>query len=573
MLIEEINKNFLLPIEFNNDKKLIFNNLYQDLELLKTHNHGTSVYANVFSPKSDIGKECLKKFPQYYTTDKKFIKNTQNIIKNMNNPVFLHDDMCINVFWENWNEIKNTEDFLEKFQYIEWEKLEFLNKSALFLSILTFYELSSPILSLFAPLILFLLPFIILKILKIPITINNYGKILIKQLDKHPIGQVFTRFKGLSWSQRLYLILCAGMYLYQIYQNVMSCYHFYINTSQINNTFKSMQIYLKYTIEKIENYLKIVENYDSYSAYKEYIQGNLNKLHLLYNNISTIPATSFNPRKILNLGKIMKEFYVLQTSQEIEHLLLFSFGFNGYIENINGLNKNIINKKMNKMAFYKSKKAKLIMKNIYHPCIETKIIKNNIDVSNNIIITGSNASGKTTILKATTINILLSQQIGYGFYKKGKMTPFDYIHCYLNIPDTNSRDSLFQAEARRCHNILNIIQKNSHKKHFCIFDELFSGTNPYEAISAAQAYLSHISNNNNVKFMLTTHYLKLCKMFNDNENIENFNMETYIENDEQIYTYKIKKGISKIKGGIMVLKNLGYPKNIIDNALNNIKKL
>ena len=52
-----------------------------------------------------------------------------------------------------------------------------------------------------------------------------------------------------------------------------------------------------------------------------------------------------------------------------------------------------------------------------------------------------------------------------------------------------------------------------------IFDELFSGTNPYEAISSAYSYLNHISNNKNVKFMLTTHYLKLCDLLKSNKKI------------------------------------------------------
>ena len=87
-----------------------------------------------------------------------------------------------------------------------------------------------------------------------------------------------------------------------------------------------------------------------------------------------------------------------------------------------------------------------------------------VEAGEMLFLTGHSGAGKTTILKATIINVLLSQQLGYGFYKKGIITPFDVIHCYLNIPDTNSRDSLFQAEARRCFNILESIRKDKIKK-------------------------------------------------------------------------------------------------------------
>ena len=89
-----------------------------------------------------------------------------------------------------------------------------------------------------------------------------------------------------------------------------------------------------------------------------------------------------------------------------------------------------------------------------------------------MIITGPNASGKTTTLKSALINIILSQQIGYGCFESLKMCPYDTIHCYLNIPDTSGRDSLFQAEARRCKEIIDIIHLEKDKTHYCIFDEL-----------------------------------------------------------------------------------------------------
>ena len=120
-------------------------------------------------------------------------------------------------------------------------------------------------------------------------------------------------------------------------------------------------------------------------------------------------------------------------------------------------------------------------------------------MKNNIIITGPNASGKTTLLKCCVLNVLFTQQVGKGFYDKAILKPFDYIHCYLNIPDTSSRDSLFQAEARRCKQILNLIEQYPKKRHFCIFDELYSGTNPYDAIGSAYSYLKYISRNKHVQ--------------------------------------------------------------------------
>ena len=174
------------------------------------------------------------------------------------------------------------------------------------------------------------------------------------------------------------------------------------------------------------------------------------------------------------------------------------------------------------------------------------IIKNSYKFDNNLILTGPNAAGKTTLLKSTL-----------------------FIHCYINIPDTSGRDSLFQAEARRCKEIIDLIENNNDKNHFCVFDELYSGTNPEEAISSASALLNHLNKKNNINYCLTTHYYKLCKQLDKNVS-KNYHMEIIKnkDNTDFKFTYKIKKGISKIKGGLKVLKDLEYPDDIIKQITN-----
>ena len=44
-------------------------------------------------------------------------------------------------------------------------------------------------------------------------------------------------------------------------------------------------------------------------------------------------------------------------------------------------------------------------------------------------------------------------------------------------------------------------------------------------------------------------------------------------NNTAKYYYKIIKGISKIKGGIAILKNLEYPDSVINNAIEIMNKL
>ena len=107
---------------------------------------------------------------------------------------------------------------------------------------------------------------------------------------------------------------------------------------------------------------------------------------------------------------------------------------------------------------------------------------------------------------------------------------------------------------------------NREKNHLCVFDELYSGTNPYEAIGSAYAFLSYLNKYENVNFVLTTHFLDLCKRMESQKSIQNYHMQVEENGEDFKYTYKMKKNISTVKGGVKVLRDLKYPKEIIENT-------
>jgi DNA mismatch repair ATPase MutS len=185
-----------------------------------------------------------------------------------------------------------------------------------------------------------------------------------------------------------------------------------------------------------------------------------------------------------------------------------------------------------------------------------------------MIVSAPNAAGKTTLLKTTTINIIVTQQVGCGFYASSVVQPYTHIHSYLNIPDTSGRDSLFQAESRRCKEIITLVKENPAdvSRHFCIFDELYSGTNPTEAGKSAYAFLKYLSTYRHVDFMLTTHYVYVCKKFKKSKKIANYKMGVIdLANGEFQFTYTLEPGISEIQGAIKILKEMDYPAEMIQH--------
>jgi hypothetical protein len=361
---------------------------------------------------------------------------------------------------------------------------------------------------------------------------------------------------------------------------------------KIHDYLDKFKKYILFTTDLMDYHLNKSNNLATFSKFNEVVIQKKDILHKIKSEIEKVSSFTFSFSKITEIGHIMYVFYQLFDNTEYNDAFVYSFGFNGYYNLLYGLNVNITNHKLNKTTFVKKTKknkkekenkkekakivsAKPIFKKMYYPKFinDSSVITNNCCLDKNMIITGPNASGKTTMLKSAFINILLSQQIGFGCFESLDMHPYDDFHCYLNIPDTSGRDSLFQAEARQCKEIIDSINERQEegkdlgekeeKTHFCIFDELYSGTNPDEAILSAKSFMDYIVKNDNVTCLLTTHYTKLCNKLSKNKRIQNFSMKTEKKNDSFEYTYKLVDGISKIKGGLKVLKDMNYPKEIL----------
>jgi DNA mismatch repair protein MutS len=133
---------------------------------------------------------------------------------------------------------------------------------------------------------------------------------------------------------------------------------------------------------------------------------------------------------------------------------------------------------------------------------------------NNILLTGPNGSGKSTFLKSVMTNIILAQTLGIAFAKEIRLTPFQYLSTYLNIPDCQGRESLFQAEMTRCHQHLELLRNLEQRParlgfSFNIMDEIFVSTNYLEGMSGAYAVIKHLGTLQNSCHIITTHFDKL----------------------------------------------------------------
>lgn len=554
---------FQLPICYLEHKEKLDENIINDLELLELNENNESREAllqTVFKPISKIGKLNLKSQCEYFTTDKLYLKQSQKIIRNWK------EDTCIvekasmyDRFYDLWDIIKNDDSFIDRYYYVDVDMFKFLNHSAPFLQVLSIYNLVSPILSLILPIILLLVPFFMLKFNGVAITIHSYYEVLMNIFSKHALGNIFNIVGDISWEKRIYAIISVSFYFFSIYQNSLVCMRFYKNFRSIHDDLFLLRDYLKLTIENMDTAGRYTDKQSTYSSFLETVNTNREKCLRLMSELDQITEFNLNPmkRKINEIGHVMKYFYEFHVNQDIRNTIEYSLGFNSYMEHMSGICNLRREKLINKCKFGK----KTSMKGAFYPYLmNNNPVRNAVDISKNIIITGPNASGKTTVLKTILFNLVFSQSYGYGFYSSAVIHPYDQIHCYLNIPDTSGRDSLFQAEARRCKEIIDSLEYN--KSNFCIFDELFSGTNPHEACASSYGFIKYLIHKKNIDFILTTHLLDLCTLLEDDMSNKHMDV-TKIDNFNFEYTYKLNPGISTIKGGLKVLSDLDYPEYIL----------
>lgn len=176
----------------------------------------------------------------------------------------------------------------------------------------------------------------------------------------------------------------------------------------------------------------------------------------------------------------------------------------------------------------------------------------------NIIATGPNSAGKSTMLKSIALAIVLAQSIGIAPASAMTLTPYSYLVTYMNVADSLvDKESRFQAEARRIFEYGDKLDylARTNKFSFAIFDEIFSGTSPIEGADLGKKVAKIFGDYLNCTNIVATHFELLTSLEKETSGrFVNFrvsveqNKDGSIRFDEHgkiIRTYKFIPGVSQ----------------------------
>lgn len=205
-------------------------------------------------------------------------------------------------------------------------------------------------------------------------------------------------------------------------------------------------------------------------------------------------------------------------------------------------------------------KAYLKVENLYHPLLSHPVA-NSIEAENGILVTGSNASGKSTFLKNIAVNTILAQTI-YTVTASEYQAPYFKVMTSMALRDDLERgESYFIVEIRSLKRILDEIEKEGCL--LCIIDEVLRGTNTIERIGASSRILAGLDREHVLPFA-ATHDIELSYILEDL--YENYHFEEEVKEHEVVFNYLLKEGRVTTRNAIRLLEMTGYPENLSEEA-------
>lgn len=586
-----------------NKKKYIYNEdtvdvndyVFSDIEFL--HDHYLDDMKGIFSKlngcHTKFGSLILKNIFLKPIHNVTILKKRQQIfqsmitIKDKIQPLLLEvQELEPELIWF-WNDINLKHiDTMNDLIYFNYDIIPFfdlntvLNNNEKALLLTNIYKIVvAPFLTVITPLISVILPLIFLFYMKKKTNIDIPFTTILSQYFKTLFGSDGMNMFFKNQSKAIIAsFVTKGIYLFMYFQNIYYSFQSSSNTNKIINIIHDkLNKLCRYT--DITNKIKEIcdganiGDLSSYITYN-YLQDDLET----YETYFDFPVFRESPKLFSNKGKILTCFQKFRKNKD---KMVNVFHYTGLIDAIYSI-QNVLTTSTPENPYcitkYLTKKRPTInLKDIWHPYLtDPKTVKNSVDIKNNILITGANASGKSTLIKSIIVNLLLSQTIGINSSSDFQMTPFYMIETYLHIPDSKGSSSLFEAEMMRSKEYIDKL-KNMDPSHFSfiVLDEIFSSTNYVEGFSGAYSILKKISSFENAMAITTSHYTDLEILEKDTDGqIINYKFEVdRDENNEIVFNYILKRGISRQYIALELLKNNGFDDDVIKTAMEICNKI
>jgi energy-coupling factor transporter ATP-binding protein EcfA2 len=209
----------------------------------------------------------------------------------------------------------------------------------------------------------------------------------------------------------------------------------------------------------------------------------------------------------------------------------------------------------------KDGRYELTAEQLYHPLLSSPV-KNSITTHRSVLLTGSNASGKSTFLKTVAINAILAQTVHTVLADVYQGNFFRIYSSMALRDDIMSRESYYMVEIKSLKRIVDQAGQQGVPV-LCFIDEVLRGTNTLERIAASTEILYRMAKANALCFA-ATHDIELTTLLE--ECYENYHFQEQVGEEDVVFDYRLRKGKAMTRNAIRLLQMMGYDEEIVKNA-------
>lgn len=216
-----------------------------------------------------------------------------------------------------------------------------------------------------------------------------------------------------------------------------------------------------------------------------------------------------------------------------------------------------------------SGRRELELKDLYNPLIDEPVY-NDLSLKTGCIITGSNASGKSTFIKAAAISAVLAASVHTCAASRARLYPFDVYTSIAIRDDLLAGESYFIKEIRSMERIIRKVDEG--RPVLAVIDEILRGTNTKERIAASTAVLQYLREKGCL-VIAATHDLEIAEnLVSGPAGYEGFYFCEEAYEQGLAFDYKIHSGICHQTNAVRLLEVFGFPEEITREARRSLEE-
>ena len=304
--------------------------------------------------------------------------------------------------------------------------------------------------------------------------------------------------------------------------------------------------------------------------------GRLTPISRNYSAVASMNSSSGNPLEIvsdyfnmlthIDIMRFNRMVRLVKEHKEEIYELVEAIGYIDAVISIGAFRESL--KSYCVPEFEEGKEVVLCIENGYHPSINEPVV-NSFLQKRGMLVTGSNASGKSTFLKMIAINAILAQTIHTCTASSYRGGLYKIYSSMALRDDLMAGDSYYIVEIKALKRIVDAAEEKSENPLLCFVDEVLRGTNTLERIAASAQIMDNLARKG-VYCFAATHDIELTHLLA--QKYDNYHFEEDVKDGDVLFSYRLLDGRAQTRNAIKLLKVIGFSDEITEHAEDRVQR-